>query len=122
MTTDTNNASAVLDAIRRSRDVLSARRVFGEPFEIGTVTVIPVAAITGGSGGGGGHGPTEPDAGGGFGTGFAVRARPIGVYKVDNGEIEWKPTVDVGTLAHGAEVLASILAVCVTLVVLRRSR
>ena len=37
-------------------EILSVKRVFGEPFERGGVTIIPVAKIMGGSGGGGGQG------------------------------------------------------------------
>jgi uncharacterized spore protein YtfJ len=42
--------------VRVASDILSVKRVFGEPYEHGGVTIIPVAKVMGGSGGGGGHG------------------------------------------------------------------
>jgi len=42
--------------VRVASEILSVKRVFGEPFERGGVTIIPVAKIMGGSGGGGGQG------------------------------------------------------------------
>jgi len=43
------------------------------------------------------------------------------VYGRD-GVVEWKPAVDVNRLAKGGQVLAGIVAVCVTLALLRRRR
>ena len=39
-----------------AREVLTVRRVFGEPYEKNGVTFIPAAAVRGGGGGGGGNG------------------------------------------------------------------
>lgn len=131
-TNDSSNGSSngtatesLLDSIKGTRDALSVRRVFGDPYVLDGVTVIPVARISGGAGGGGGEGPTGADGedtGSGFGTGFGVRAQPVGVYQVRDGEVEWKPIVDVSRLAHGGQVLAGIVAVCLALVALRRGR
>jgi uncharacterized spore protein YtfJ len=124
MTTERSDAAAtILDSIGGTRDTLSVRRVFGDPYEIDGTTIIPVARVVGGAGGGGGEGPGGPDGkdtGSGFGTGFGVRAQPVGVYKVRDGEVEWKPIVDVTRLAHGGQVLGGIFIVCLTLVGLRR--
>jgi uncharacterized spore protein YtfJ len=125
MTTNRNDAATatILDSIGGTRDALSVRRVFGDAYEIDGTTIIPVARIAGGAGGGGGEGPggsDGEDTGSGFGTGFGVRAQPVGVYKVRDGEVEWKPIVDVTRLAHGGQVLGGIVAVCLTLVALRR--
>jgi len=55
--------------VRVASDILSVKRVYGEPFEYDGVTIIPVAKVMGGSGGGGGQGAgplaphDEPDAG-----------------------------------------------------------
>ena len=120
--TTTASAATILDSIAGTRDALSVRRVFGDPYEIDGVTIIPVARIAGGAGGGGGDGTGGQETGSGFGTGFGVKAQPVGVYRVHDGEVEWKPIVDVARLAHGGQVLAGIVAVCLTLVALRRSR
>jgi uncharacterized spore protein YtfJ len=113
--------AAVVENLRGARDAMSVRRVFGEAYEVDGITIIPVARVAGGGGGGGGEG-TEPGKGSGrgFGTGFGLDARPVGVYEVRDGTAVWKPAVDVNRLAKGGQVLAGIIAVCVTLVLLGR--
>ena len=114
---------AVLDDLRRTRDVLSVRRVFGDPYTVDGATIIPVARVAGGGGGGGGEGTGPDESGGhGFGTGFGLGARPVGVYRISDGDVTWKPAIDVDRLARGTQVLAGIVTVCATLVVLRRQR
>ena len=118
---DRMSKDQVFESIRGTHDSLSVRRCYGDPVELDGVTVIPVARVSGGAGGGGGEGTDERDAsGGGFGTAFGLRVNPIGVYEVRDGSIEWKPAIDVGRLLKGAQVLAGIIAVCITLV--RRAR
>jgi uncharacterized spore protein YtfJ len=113
----------VFENIRGVRDTLSVRRVFGDPYELDGCTVIPVAKVAGGAGGGGGEGEKAGETGTGFGTGFGLQARPVGVYQVRDGDVVWKPAVDVTRLAKGGQVLAGLVVVCITLVVAtRRSR
>ncbi len=60
------------------RKALRARDVFGKPVKSGGVTVVPVAAVSGGGGSTGGEqidGETEVHSEGGFGFGFS--ARPV---------------------------------------------
>ena len=53
----------------------------------------------------------------GYGIGYGLRATPAGVYVIKNGEVEWKPAVDVnrdalqrtGTIIVGLFVLRSII-------------
>lgn len=61
MTTERNGpaAATILDSLSGTRDALSVRRVFGDPYEIDGMTIIPVARISGGAGGGGGEGSGE---------------------------------------------------------------
>ncbi len=114
---------AILDDIRGTRDALSIHRIFGDPYTVDGVTIIPVARISGGGGGGGGEGTGPHDQGGrGFGSGFGLGARPVGVYEIKNGNVSWKPAIDADRLARGTQVLAAIVSVCVTLVRLRRHR
>jgi len=47
----------VQEVITQTRDALTVRKVFGEPYEKNGVTMIPVARVQGGAGGGGGVGP-----------------------------------------------------------------
>jgi uncharacterized spore protein YtfJ len=114
--------AALLDSLRGSRDAMSVRRVFGEPIEVDGVTVIPVARVVGGGGGGAGDGAGEVETGSGFGTGFGVVAHPVGVYAVREGQVEWRPAVDVSRLARGGQMLAGLVVVCITLIALRRRR
>jgi uncharacterized spore protein YtfJ len=124
MTTDSSRTSTamVLDGIRGSRDALSVQRVFGDPHELDGVTIIPVARVGGAAGGGGGEGSRDQESGSGFGTGFGMRAHPVGVYEIHGSQVDWKPTIDVTQLLRGCQVLAGIIAVCVSLVAIRRSR
>jgi uncharacterized spore protein YtfJ len=119
----TSAETTVADNLRGTREAMSVRSVFGEAYELEGVTVIPVARVLGGGGGGGGEGIAADDQGGnGFGTGFGINASPVGVYEVRDGNVEWKPAVDVARLAKGGQVLAGIVVVCVTLVLLKRRR
>ncbi|MGD9750929.1 MAG: spore germination protein GerW family protein [Acidimicrobiia bacterium] len=124
MTTTTDHSElAIVDDLRGTRDALSVRRVFGDPCTIDGITIIPVARIAGAGGGGGGEGTGPDESGGhGFGTGFGLGARPIGVYRIQDGDVTWKPAIDIERLARGTQVLAGIVAVCATLVALRRRR
>lgn len=124
MTTEPSGiaATTILDNIRGTRDALSVRRVFGDPQELDGVTIIPVARISGAAGGGGGEGVDDEQSGSGFGTGFGVRAEPVGMYRIRDGELVWKPTLDLTRLARGCQVLAGIVAVCLALVAMRRPR
>ncbi|MEZ5378580.1 MAG: spore germination protein GerW family protein [Acidimicrobiales bacterium] len=127
MTTHTNDTiditeNSILDDLRGTRDLLSVGRVFGDPITAEGVTIIPVARISGGAGGGGGE-DTDPDKGGrGFGSGFGLGAHAIGVYELRDGTLSWKPAVDVNRVIRGGQVLGGIIAVCVSLVLLRCHR
>ncbi len=113
----------VMKSIKGTKSSLSVRRAFGDPIDLGGVTLIPVARVAGGAGGGGGEGVDDEGAsGGGFGTGFGIGVSPLGVYEVRGDQVEWKPTVDVNRLIRGAQVLAGIVAVCTVLVVRTRAK
>ena len=117
------SAQEVLSSIKGTRDSLSVGRSFGDAYVVDGVTIIPVSRVAGGAGGGGGEGVDDSGAaGGGFGTGFGLGVSPLGVYEVRDGKVEWKPTFDINRLAKGGQVLAGIIAVCITLMVLSRTR
>ncbi|MFN0029348.1 MAG: spore germination protein GerW family protein [Acidimicrobiales bacterium] len=115
-----DSTGTILDSIRGTRDALSVRRVFGDPYELNGTTVIPVARVAGGAGGGAGEGPDSGKTGQGFGTGFGLGATPIGVYEIRDGHTTWKPVADVTQLVKGFQVLAGIIAICVTLIARRK--
>jgi uncharacterized spore protein YtfJ len=95
-----------LDAVK---DVLTVKRVFGEPYQLDGVSVLPVAVIRGGGGGGGGIG-TQPDQGGGSGAGigFGVNARGVGVFVAKDGDVEWRPAIDVMRIVLGGQIVAIV--------------
>lgn len=86
----------VQEAIARARDAVSVKRVFGEPYERGGVTVIPAARIWGGGGGGLQNAPGRKaaDGGAGFGSGFGLMGRPAGVFVIKDDTVRWQPAVD----------------------------
>ena len=98
------------EVLNHARDAMTVKRVFGDPYEKDGVTVIPVANVMGGAGGGGGSGAGVLSGTGdaaaangapesGYGIGYGMRATPAGVYVIRNGEVEWKPALDVNRLA-----------------------
>jgi uncharacterized spore protein YtfJ len=122
MDVPTTKADEILANIKGVRDTLTVGRVFGEAYELDGITVIPVARVRGGAGGGGGESTEGDTPGSGFGSGFGMDARPVGVYQVSDGEAVWKPALDVTRIAKGGQALAGLVVVCLTLVLLRRSR
>lgn len=105
------------ELLTATQNAMSARRVFGEPLQVGDVTVVPAAAIAGGAGGGQ-HG--SEDSGGGFG----LRARPAGAYVVRGGEVSWRPAINVNLIIIGGQIvaLAAILSARAVLLAWLRQR
>ncbi len=95
------------------RDSLRAQMVFGEPIERDGTTVVPAALVRGGGGGGS---DSEHNGGGGFG----VHARPVGAFVIRDGNVGWRPAVDVDRIARGALAALAGLVVLRTLVGSRR--
>ena len=91
------------------RRALRARDVFGKPVKSGGVTVIPVAAVSGGGGAsaGGQTGDSSQLLNAG-GVGFGFRARPVGAYVIHDGNATWKPAWDVTQLVLGAAVVGGL--------------
>lgn len=83
----------------------------------GDVTLVPVASVMGGSGAGTGGGEAGREAGErtgyGSGGGFGVRVRPLGVYVVRDGRVDWQPALDLGRVIAGGQVLAGVIALAV---------
>src|SRR2546423_12545975 len=77
-----------LDAINQAKDVITVRRVYGDPYQEDGITVIPAATVMGGGGGGG-------DTAGNGGAGFGVRARPAGAWGIKSGEGQGRPPIEL---------------------------
>lgn len=88
------------ELIATTRDAVSVKRVYAEPYEKDGVTVIPAAAVSGGGGGGSGKDERGQEGEGG---GIGVAGRPVGAYVIKQGEVTWRPAIDVnrmlGTIA-----------------------
>ena len=95
-----------LDAINQAKDVITVRRVYGEPIQENGLTIIPAANVTGGGGGGG-------DTAGNGGAGFGVRAHPAGAWVIKNGDAEWRPAFDLNRTILFGQIIA-IVALLVT--------
>ncbi len=84
------------------------RRIFGEPVENGTTTIIPVAEfqLGFGYGYGGGDGPgAEPGTravGYGGGGGAAGKATPAGHIVVEDGQVRYEPIINRERVALAA--------------------
>jgi uncharacterized spore protein YtfJ len=86
--------------LQSAQEAITARRVFGEPFEAEGATILPVAVV----GGGGGGGARGQDGGVGYGMG----ARPAGVYVIRNGRVSWRPAVNVNLIVAGGQLVAIV--------------
>ena len=93
--------------LAQARDALTAKRVFGEPYERNGVTVIPVAAVRGGGGGGSGEGP-QGEGGSGSGGGFGMSARAAGAFVIREGDVVWTPALDLNRIILGAQLVALV--------------
>lgn len=97
------------ELVTTARDAITVKRVFAEPYEKEGVTVIPAAIVTGGAGGGGGHDERGQEGEGG---GFGVSGRPAGAYIIKEGNVRWRPAVDVNRFfgVIGAVAIAYLLS------------
>ena len=112
------------EILEQARDVLSVRRVFGEPIEREGLVVVPVATVRGGAGGGSGESAAsgERPAGGGRGGGWGASARPAGVYVIKGGDVRWQPAVDVNRVILGGQLVAIAALLTVRSIVKARRR
>ncbi len=100
------------------REGVTVKRVFGDAYEKDGVTVIPVASVGGGGGAGGGGNEAEGGSGGGFG----LAAKPVGVYVIRNGEVSWKPALDVNKIIGSATTAFMVFLLIARSILKRRAR
>ena len=110
----------VQDVIAQARDTLTVKRVYGEPYEKDGVTIIPAARVQGGAGGGTGEDPNGQ--GRGSGSGFGVTARPVGAFIIRDGDLNWRPAVDVNRIILGGQVVVVVALLTIRAIVKSRSR
>jgi uncharacterized spore protein YtfJ len=110
----------VHEVIAQARDTLTVKRVFGEPYEKDGVTIIPAARVRAGAGGGGGEG--AQGEGSGSGSGFGMTAHPVGAFMIREGELSWRPAVDVNRVILGGQVVAVVALLTLRAIVKARAK
>lgn len=90
-----------LEAIDQARDALTVRRVYGDPYQEEGVTVIPAANVAGGGGAG-------TDQAGNGGGGFGMRARPAGAWVIKDGDVQWRPALDLNRIILVGQIVAIV--------------
>ena len=106
----------VKDLLKTSADeikeLLSTKRVVGEPIQIGNCTVIPLVSLGFGFAGGGGSGKGGPakaiGEGEGGGTGGGGGIKPVALIIIDDNGVRLEPVR--GTVSSMAESLADLAA------------
>lgn len=106
--------------VGEARDLITVKRVFGDPYEKDGVTIIPAARAQGGGGGGGGEG--AHGEGKGEGGGFGLSARPAGAFVIKSGEVTWQPAVDVNSVVAVAGAVAIVTLLSLRSIVKARAK
>jgi uncharacterized spore protein YtfJ len=94
----------VRQAVAEGRDAITAKRVFGKPYERDGVVVIPAAKVAGAGGGGGG----EAQEGSGAGFGFGLGGQPVGAFVIKGGKVKWKPALDLNSIVLRTQAIAIV--------------
>ena len=108
----------VQELISGARDAMSAKRVYGDPYEKNGLTVIPAATVRGG----GGLGMGEDEGQSGKGGGFGMMARPSGAWIIEGEHVTWRPAIDVNRIILGGQLVALTAIVVTGRVLLAHSR
>jgi uncharacterized spore protein YtfJ len=103
-----------------TKELLTVKKVFGEPYQSNGVTFVPVAAVRGGMGGGEGDGSESSPAG--RGAGMGISARPIGAYRIKGDDVAWVPAVDVSRVIFTGQIVAIVALLVLRSIVKRRRR
>ena len=110
----------VEELMAQTRDAITVKRVFGDPYERNGVTIIPAASVRGGLGAGGGHDAENNTEGSGGGIG--IMAHPAGVFVIKEGDVSWRPALDVNRVILGGQVVAVVALLTFRSVLRRRAR
>ncbi len=91
-----------LETINQTRDALTVRRVYGDPYQEDGVTIIPAAHVRGGAGGGG-------DTQGNGGAGFGLSAHPAGAWVIKDGDARWRPALDLNRVIFMGQLAGIVM-------------
>jgi len=90
------------DVFTKAREALTVRATIGEPVTQDGVVLVPVAKVRGGAGGGEGHEGTDKE---GTGGGIGLTSTPIGAFVIRDGDVSWRPAIDVNKIILGGQVV-----------------
>jgi uncharacterized spore protein YtfJ len=116
------------DRVAAITDKARTETIYGEPRQIGDVTIIPVGKVTVnfGFGGGRGKGPNEGNEsspeGEGAGGGGRVTVSPVAVIRIRDGVEEIVPVVDKNQVIKYVGIVAGIVAFWLGLAIARLAR
>jgi uncharacterized spore protein YtfJ len=91
--------------LEQSAELMTARRVFGEPIEKNGLVVVPVATVSGGAGG------SREDGG------YGLHARPAGVFVIRGDSVEWRPAVNVNMIILGGQLVGIVALIALRSIV-----
>lgn len=100
-------------------DAMTVQRVYGDPIERDGVTIIPAAAIRGGVGYGGGRDDRGSEGSGGGG---GVSARPVGVYRIEDGRVTWQPALDLTRIIVLGQAVAIVFLLVMRSIIRKRRK
>lgn len=108
------------EMLSEAKDLVTVKKVYGEPYQSNGVTFIPAAAVRGGMGGGEGDGSESAPAGRGGGMGIA--ARPIGAYRIKGDDVAWVPAVDVSRVIFTGQIVAIVALLVIRSILSKRRK
>lgn len=108
------------EMLAEAKDMITVKRVYGEPYRSDGITLIPAAAVRGGVGSGEGEATESTPAGRGGGIG--VSARPVGAYQIKGDEVVWVPAADVTRVIITGQIVAVIALLIIRSFFRRRPR
>ncbi|HXV72519.1 MAG TPA: sporulation protein [Acidimicrobiia bacterium] len=108
------------EMLSETKDLVTVKKVYGEPYQSNGVTFIPAAAVRGGMGGGEGDGSESAPAGRGGGMGIA--ARPIGAYRIKGDDVAWVPAVDVSRVIFTGQIVAIVALLVIRSILSKRRK
>ena len=103
-----------------TKDLVTVKKVYGEPYQSNGVTLIPAASVRGGMGSGEGDGSGTTPAGRGGGMGIA--ARPIGAYRIKGDDVVWVPAVDLTRIIVTGQIVAIVAMLVIRSILKARSK
>lgn len=108
------------EILTETKDLVTVKKVYGEPYQSNGVTLIPAASVRGGMGSGEGEGSDTSPAG--RGRGMGISARPIGAYRIKGDDVVWVPAVDLSRIIVTGQMVAIVAMLVIRSILKARSK